>query len=412
MNISGSVNYSLFSTSHPVLLLSPFFFPEFISTGRYNTVLAEALVRRGETVLVFASHPLYPKWKPEVSSETLPGISVVRGGAWLRYPKSAKLRRLVLEIWYAMFACGHFFRLKVKPRLVVPIFPPSLFFLILSLMVGRNSVIVGIVHDLQGVYAKRSASMLGRLLQSCIHWVESRCFARCHRLVFLSQSMAERAIQEYGLDGARCVVCYPFAALPPEHVATGIALANVLPERLTHVVYSGALGDKQNPNALFAFMNALGQRSPSLRCHVFSGGPHFERLKAGAGALRGCAVTFHDLVPAEQIEELYTRSSIQIIPQADGTGVGSLPSKLPNLLAAGVPLFAICEPNSELRYLVEKANAGVVAQSWEPIELSEQFDALLATLASETRDQRKARQRAFVQTSFSVDAVVDTVLRA
>jgi glycosyltransferase involved in cell wall biosynthesis len=224
--------------------------------------------------------------------------------------------------------------------------------------------------------------------------------------------MADRAIQEYGLDRERCVVCYPFAVLPPEQAATGIALAEVLPEQVTHVVYSGALGDKQNPDGLFAFMNALGQRLPNLCCHVFSGGPHFERLKASAGVMQGCAVSFHDLVLAEQVEELYARSAIQIIQQADGTADGSLPSKLPNLLAAGVPIFAICEPNSELGYLVEKANAGVVAQSWDAPDMNAQFDELLATLALETRDQRKARQRAFVQTSFSVEAVVDAVLQA
>jgi hypothetical protein len=224
--------------------------------------------------------------------------------------------------------------------------------------------------------------------------------------------MAERAIQEYGLDRARCVVCYPFVALPPEQAETGVALEQVLPEQCTQVVYSGALGDKQNPDGLFAFMNALGQRNPSLSCHVFSAGPHFERLKASAGVLQGGAVTFHDLVPADQVNELYARSSIQIIPQADGTSDGSLPSKLPNLLAAGVPIFAICEPKSELGYLVEKATAGVVAQSWALPELDAKFDALLATLATETRDQRIACQRAFLNESFSVDAVVDAILQA
>jgi len=394
------------------LILSPFFYPEPISTGKYNTVLAQGLVARGQDVVALASHPLYPKWQPEVSNATLPSMTIVRGGAWLRYPRSAMLRRLVLEGWYTLFACTQYLRLRTKPSYVVPIFPPSLFFLVLSMMMGRSAKVIGIVHDLQGVYAKRSSSKLGRLLQGGIHWVESRCFARCHRLVFLSQSMAERAIQEYGLDRARCVVCYPFAALPPEQAEIGVALTHVLPEQVTQVVYSGALGDKQNPDGLFAFMNALAQRNPGLQCHVFSAGPHFERLKASAGALHGRAVSFHDLVPAEQVEELYARSAIQIIPQADGTADGSLPSKLPNLLAAGVPIFAICEPKSELGYLVEKANAGVVAQSWGALELNAQFDALLATLATETRDQRKARQRAFVQISFSVDAVVDAVLRA
>ena len=279
-------------------------------------------------------------------------------------------------------------------------------------MVRRSATIVGIVHDLQGVYAKKSSSKLGRLLQTGIHWVESRCFARCHRLVFLSQSMADRAIAEYGLDKARCVVCYPFAALPPALPDTGNALVDVLPAQRIQVVYSGALGDKQNPDGLIAFMAALGQRNPRLSCHVFSAGPHFERLKTNAAAQQVGAVSFHNLVPSEQVDELYARSSIQIIPQADDTSDGSLPSKLPNLLAAGVPIFAICEPESELGDLVNKAHAGVFAQSWEPAELNAKFDTLLADIASETRVARAERQRVFVQESFSVNAVVNAILGA
>jgi len=313
------------------LILSPFFYPELISTGKYNTLLAQGLVGKEQDVVVFASHPLYPKWQPEASNATLQGVAIVRGGAWLRYPGSAMLRRFLLEGWYAVFAYAQYLRLATKPRYVVPIFPPSLFFLVLSVLLGRTTTAVGIVHDLQGVYAKQSSSAVGRLLQTSIHWVESRCFARCKRLIFLSQSMAERAIDEYGLDRTRCVVCYPFAALQSEQVLNADALADVLVDGYIHVVYSGALGDKQNPDGLFAFVNDLGQRKHDVRCHVFSAGPHFERLKANAAALQSCAVVFHDLVPTEQVDELYARSSIQIIPQADGTSDGSLPSKLPNL---------------------------------------------------------------------------------
>jgi colanic acid biosynthesis glycosyl transferase WcaI len=392
------------------LILSPFFFPELISTGKYNTILAQGLVAAGQEVVVFASHPLYPKWKAEVSIASLPSITIERGGAWLRYPRSAMLRRLVLECWYTVFACIQYLRLRTKPDYVVPIFPPSLFFLVLSMLTGRSAALIGIVHDLQGVYAKRSKSLIGRLLQAGIQWVERRCFSRCHRLVFLAQAMADRAIQEYGLDPARCEVCYPFVGTATTEAKLGVGLAPVLPEQWTHVVYSGALGDKQNPDGLFAFMNALSQCNSHMKCHIFSAGPHFERLKAASLTRQNCAVTFHDLVPADLVEELYARSSVQIIPQADGTADGSLPSKLPNLLAAGVPIFAICESKSELGFLVKKAGAGVVAESWAISELTTQFDKMLTTLSTETRAARQARQRAFVQENFSIDAVVNAIL--
>lgn len=394
------------------LILSPFFYPEPISTGKYNTVLAHGLVARGQEVVVLASHPLYPRWQPEQSNATLPGTTVIRGGAWLRYPSSAMLRRLMLETWYAGFACIQYLRLPIKPGYVIPVFPPSLFFLILSMLLRRSSNVVGIVHDLQGVYAKKSSSVLGRLLQVGIHWVERRCFARCHRLVFLSRSMKDLAVAEYGLDREACVVCYPFVALSPAGCDLGIALAGVLSADFIQVVYSGALGDKQNPDGLFGFMEGLAQSKADVRCHIFSAGPHFERLKARGANKQDRGITFHDLVPAEQVDELYARSAVQIIPQADGTGDGSLPSKLPNLLAAGVPIFAVCDSQSELGYLVEKAKAGVVVRSWEFAVMAAQFDVLLSSLESEIRDERKVRQKVVLEEHFSVDAVVNAVLAA
>ena len=45
-----------------ILIVSPFFYPELISTGKANQHLAEAFVAEGHGVTVVCSHPLYPAW--------------------------------------------------------------------------------------------------------------------------------------------------------------------------------------------------------------------------------------------------------------------------------------------------------------------------------------------------------------
>ena len=92
--------------------------------------------------------------------------------------------------------------------------------------------------------------------------------------------MAERAISEYALQRDKCVVCYPFVALPASKELVGNNLAALFAENKKHVVYSGALGDKQKPDGLYAFLSGLVERDPETACHIFSAGPHFERLKA------------------------------------------------------------------------------------------------------------------------------------
>lgn len=397
-----------------VLLLSPFFYPEKISTGKYNTYLAEELVAQGMRVTVITSHPLYPNWRPEKSDVTLSGMNIRRGGAWLRYPKSALLRRAILESWYAWYAVKNYFILKSKTTHVVAVCPPSLFFLLLAPLLPKSCRKIGIIHDLQGVYASKSKGLISRIVHSTIHYVERRCFQACDRLIFLSASMANRAISEYGLDEKKCTVCYPFVALPAKQISAGSALAHLFDSNKINVVYSGALGDKQNPDGLFAFFGKLVIVRPDISCHIFSAGPHYDRLRNSCAVLVGgqSAVLFHDLVEPENLDELYARSDAQVIPQVSGTGDGSLPSKLPNLMTAGVPVFVICDKDSELADLVEEAGAGVVSNTWNADELVNEFIRFLPTLNDETRTARQARLHHFVEEKFSIRRVIEEITKA
>lgn len=395
-----------------VLLLSPFFHPERISTGRYNTILAEHLVQRGASVDVLVSHPLYPAWRPVRSDTGLPGMRITRGGSWLRYPSRPILRRLILELWYAIYSNLRVLGMRRRPSLVVAILPPNLFVLGLRLILPRRTPLVGIVHDLQGVMARPGNSPAARILMRAIQAVERRVLASCDRLVFLSNSMATRAIAEYGLDRRQCAVNYPFVTLRPVGSVTGGNLAAELPPGYCHVVYSGALGEKQDPQRLVELMTRLSGCSPEVRCHVFSAGPIFDQLRAAASCNPRSRVTFHDLVADELLAELYQRSTIQLIPQAAGTSDGAMPSKLPNLLAAGVPVFAICDADSEIVHLLRTfgPHAGDFAEGFNAPDIDQRFLSLLDRVGMEPRAARAVRFGPLVARLFGADQLVTYIL--
>ena len=78
-----------------VLLFSPFFYPENISTGRYNTHLALALQQQGNAVITVCSYPFYPDWEVATNAvNDLEGIEILRGGGKVKYPGSQVFRRL------------------------------------------------------------------------------------------------------------------------------------------------------------------------------------------------------------------------------------------------------------------------------------------------------------------------------
>ncbi len=151
---------------------------------------ANALYQKGTDIHVI--HPLYPDWKPHITQAQMQGIKVYRGGGRLRYPTNKILRRVMLELWYSIHVFKYILKLrreKFLPDMVVPIFPPSLFFLVCLLLLPSNTFRVGIVHDLQGIYAASHGSFLGNILSKAIMKVEKKVFSNCHRLFFGHQHM-------------------------------------------------------------------------------------------------------------------------------------------------------------------------------------------------------------------------------
>jgi len=103
----------------------PHFFPEPISTGKCNTYLAKALVRKGCSVEVVAYQPIHPDWKPKRSAVSLEGVRICREGGFV-YPKSVILRRVQLELVFTLQVLWYFFLLRRKSAIVISVFPPSL----------------------------------------------------------------------------------------------------------------------------------------------------------------------------------------------------------------------------------------------------------------------------------------------
>ncbi len=192
-----------------ILFLSPFFHPEAISTGRYNTYLARALVHAGFSLDVITSHPLYPDWKPQASSATMVGAAISRGGLWIRYPVSTVLRRIVLELWFACYVVRLLVVSRERYEVAVVIFPPVCFALLPRRLFGAKKI-VGIVHDLLGVMAKTRSGLVRLFIAKTMTFVERKAFQRCDRLICLSQAMKEIMVRDYGISAEKVIVrsCY------------------------------------------------------------------------------------------------------------------------------------------------------------------------------------------------------------
>lgn len=389
-------------TQEEVLILSPFFYPEPISTGKYNGLVAEGLSRQGARVTAICSYPIYPDWVPQRDPREMPGVSTLRGGGWLKYPQKPILRRAVLEPWFTCHTAWQLLKVGRHADRVVAIFPPSLFMLAVPPLARRSAQVIGIVHDLQGVYAARKSGLLSRLLEKGISWVERRAFKACDHLIFLSETMRDATVALYGIDRSKTSVHYPFVTIAEQAPDADGQLDAYFAPGLKSLVYSGALGEKQAPDKLLAFMVGVLNKHPDWQARVFSQGPIFERLKASIQHER---LQFHALVDAPLLPALLARSDVQIVPQDAGTSEGSLPSKLPNIIAAGTRLLCITDQGSELERLVNSYPAGEACTDWSPEHCLQAFERV----ASKPRPSPD--QAASLLKQFTLEGLIDRIVK-
>jgi len=342
-----------------ILILSPFFYPEYISTGKYNTELAKRLIEEGHDVRVICFHPIYPEWKLRKSNAYLPGATITRGGLGLRFPSSSVGRRLILELWYALFAVRKIYTTRKSYDIVISILPPSIASVAIKRLIQGSATHIGIVHDIQGILSNTRQNVARKMVGCFVKAIERMSFKSCDRLIFLSQTMKEAAMDMYRIGRIRSDVSYPFVTLAPNKSLNN--LEEILVDR-NNIVYSGALGEKQRPdNIVKLFLSILDTRK-DVNCYIFSKGPVFERLRR---KYRDTRIRFYPLVDESDLGELLKKSSVQLVPQDPELADASFPSKVPNILASNTKLYCITATDSELFNLLKDCPCFSSSDNWD-----------------------------------------------
>jgi glycosyltransferase involved in cell wall biosynthesis len=266
---------------------------------------------------------------------------------------------------------------------------------------------IGIVHDILGIMAIVSDSPFKKKMIQIIRLLEKKSYNVCDKLIFVSTSMARTAIKHYKLNQENISVVYPFVTLSKNEITDEIG--SMFLSGYKHIVYSGAIGEKQNPYELLKLFMAIVKKRNDVCCHFFSRGPLFSELKESISS-RFDRIFFHDLVSEENVYELYLRSDVQIIPQKEGTSNGAIPSKLPNIINAGVPIFAIGEPGSELLELVRESMIGYCADSWNIDELIVELSKFIEQSSLKTHEERQHVVKYFVDKKFLIDGLMREII--
>jgi colanic acid biosynthesis glycosyl transferase WcaI len=128
--------------------------------------------------------------------------------------------------------------------------------------------------------------------------------------------------------------------------------------------------------------------------------------------IRSDRVSYLGLVSDERLEEELRSATLALVSQSYTGAEFNLPSKLMNFMAYGLPIVAAVHPDGETASLVEKAEAGWVADSSKP----DLFPQTVVSALDDRDDLRtKARAaRSYAEENFSPRAFggsFDSLLR-
>ena len=307
-------------------------------------------------VEIYCSHPFYPEWKQVITSKSIDGLNIIRGKSIIAYPKNNFLRRAILELWFLLFCIRKIKNIR-KNEIIFFVVPPSLF-MFSSLFLPKKKL-VAIVHDLQSIHIKNKSSFFRNLFAKIVDFIEGFFLKRFNKTFFLSSEMQNYAVNKLNINSVNCET-----VLPPITEFSFIdnnKLSNYFDNSKISVVYSGALGQKQNPYKLYELAVRLVSNN-KFEFLFFSAGQDFENLKKQNTSKN---IKFNKLVSKDNLGELLLKSDIQIIPQLTGTSSGSLPSKLPNILASGCTIFSIVDPNSDIQKMLAAQKNCFISNSWD-----------------------------------------------
>jgi colanic acid biosynthesis glycosyl transferase WcaI len=371
-----------------ILILSINYWPEVTGIGAFTTYRAEYLANAGHDVEVCTSFPYYPEWKvPKeyagkmAQTEVRNGVRIVRSYLYVPNPVTA-LKRILHEASFIVSSAVRALTRK-RPDVLLVVSPP-LGLAVTAILLSRlwRTPFVFDVEDLQPDSAA-DLSMLPAWAIKLLYKLENAAYRNARLVTTLTPGMRKKIVEK-GIAEEKVEL------LEPRMDESLISLASEegqifrrryeLGEKFL-VTHSGNMGVKQG---LDVVVDAAAQnRGDDSVMFLFVGdGADRERIQRRAGDLSLLNVWFLPLLEEADFRGLLEASGVCLVTQQKVVSEIAFPSKIVTYLAAGSPIIAAVNLNSEVARVTEKSGAGIVVEAENP-------EALLAAIR-----ELRARNRA------------------
>lgn len=402
-----------------VLLLTLVFAPDGVSTAVLMTELAQELQQAGHEVTVLtttphynvepearARQPLTPHWGRWLYRSELDGIRVYHAAIPVKGDRVGArlldyLRFHAISTLAGLFAVGRY------DLLLVPS-PP--------LTIGVSAWLLGLLrrvpflYNVQEIYPDVAVSLgvlRNRTVIRAFEVLERWIYGRARAITVISEWFRRRLLAK-GVPAAKLTVIPNFVDtdfVQPQprcaRATNAFARRHDLVDNFV-VLYAGNIGLTQGFETILAAAQRLAHL-PDLRFVIVGDGTRRAWL---AEQLTAQALPNVCLLPYQArsvVPQIYAAADLCLVPLKRGTAQETFPSKIYTIMAAGRPVIAAADPDSELAWVVDHAGCGWAVP---PDDATALADAIATAYAEQATLPAKGQNgRAYVEANHSRQAV-------
>ncbi len=353
-------------------VVSELYYPEQTSTGHFLTGIAEGLVRK-LPVSVLSVQPTYA-----ARGVRVPKFEIHNGVRIYRCPSiTLDKNRIIFKLANFVSISLSIFvqavrRFKSKDVVLVVTNPPVLPFLIVLACRLKRAKFLLLIHDVYPeVLAVTGFIKPKGFLTRLISRFSRRLYLSAARIIVLGRDM-KKIVGEKMNGRTSSIVIIPNwgdvdNVFPQKRSDNSFLKKLGIVDKFV-IQFSGNIGRTHN-------LEIIVQAAEQLRSH-----DRFHFLCIGWGAKRSWLerelaqrqltnFTISDYVPREQLVTSLNACDVTIIPFISGMSGISVPSRMYNVMAAGKPIIAVADEDSELAMVIQEEDIGWVVPPGRPDKL-------------------------------------------
>lgn len=394
--------------SKKIWVVTELYYPEETSTGYFLTKIAEGLSGH-YPVSVLCVPPTYSERGARVPTrERYNGVDIRRCKA-TAFSKNITILRLIniLSISLSIFT-NLIFHIKRQDVVLVVTNPPTLPFLTALACRLRGSKYLLLVHD---VYPEAlvAAGMIREygLVAKLGRWLTRELYSKSNRIIVLGRDMKQLVLKKMSNRNAERIAIIPNWAdtefITPRPKTRNTFLINLGLQDKFIVQYSGNMGRTHGLETIVETASLLRSQT-NVHFLLCGSGAKMPWLQAVVAKEKLQNMTILPRQPRSELNDLLNAADVSIIALIPGMVGVSVPSRMYNILAAGKPIIAITELNSELALVIQEEKVGWIVPPGQCDVLAQ----IILTVRTNLEDLRikGEKARAVAEKKYTLDRVI------